>query len=711
MDEVGHGWQSWRDGVLARQLCHMLRFFEHMSGGQDMRGLALASMLFLLCSNSAGAADLSAPPKSGIDSADLDTRVRPQDDFYTYAVGGWIQRVHGPAYMPGWSANRELQLRVYEELDKDIRQLAQNRGADANQRKLADFYASYMDIAHIDAAGLQPLTSWLKSFDQAAAPRDVVRAIAMLSAHGLDLGLGTWIHPDDQDPTHYIADFVQSDLALPERDYYLSDEPRFTKMREAYRGHVERILALAGSKHAADEARGIVSLETQLARAQWTEVAKRVPGATTHRQTRAQLSTATPGLDLALFADGIGIPADTVRYNLSEPDYFATYGKLLNNVPLPTWRAYLRFRLLDHLARFLPAPYRDEADRFYTMTLQGATAARPRWLRAMGVLEDAMGDALGQLYVQRHFPPEARAQAMHVLDNVAAAFRQRIRAADWLSETSKQGALAKLDQLVIRMGAPDRIKDYSSLATRADDPIGNWLRARALLWQFEVDKLGRPVDREEWTMSPQSVNGYYSVSRNQVVLPAALLQPPYFQMDADDAVNYGGLGFFIAHELTHAFDRAGSQYDGLGKRVEWMSATDRGEFERRTRALIAQYSGYELASGFRLDGELTIGENIADNSGLAIAYDAYQLARGNHPASVLDGFTGDQRFFLSFARIWAEEPVATPAGITRALADTHAPDHYRVIGAVANQEAFYRAFKVKQGDRMFLPAAKRTRLW
>ncbi|MBV8157310.1 MAG: M13 family metallopeptidase, partial [Dyella sp.] len=418
-----------------------------------------------------------------------------------------------------------------------------------------------------------------------------------------------------------------------------------------------------------------------------------------------------PGLDLTLFADGIGIPATVARFNVSEPDYFATYGTLLIEVPVPVWRAYLRLRLIDHLARFLPQQYREEADRFFSRKVYGATASRPRWLRAMGVLEDTMGDALGQLYVQRHFSPEAQARARTVLDNVITAFRQRIEASDWLSDTSKHGALSKLDHLVIRMGAPDHIHDYSSLVTRPADPVGNWMRARALLARFEIDKLGHPVDREEWTMSPQSVNGYYSVSRNQVVLPAALLQPPYFQAGADDAVNYGGLGFFIAHELTHAFDRAGSQYDGLGKRVEWMTPQDRAEFERRAHALIDQYNGYEVAPGQHLNGELSIGENIADNSGLAIAYDAYLIARHHQPAPVLDGFTGEQRFFLGFARIWASEPIKTQADITQALADTHAPDSFRVIGAASNQDVFYQAFQVKEGAPMFLPPAKRTRLW
>jgi predicted metalloendopeptidase len=656
----------------------------------------------------------AAPPTplaSGIALIDLDRSARPQDDFYQFAVGGWIKRVKGPAYMPGWSANRELQLGVYEALDKDMQRLVKAPDATANERKLADIYVSYTDVAGIDAVGLRPLAPYLEKFDAAATPGDIVSAIAMLSAQGLDLGIGTWVHADDEDPTRYLADFVQSDLGLPERDYYLGAEPRFATVRDAYRQHVERVLALSGLNDAASNADAIVALETRMAEAQWTQVATRVPGATSHRHTRAQLVAAFPGLDMTRFADGVGIARSTDRFNVSQPDYFVAYGKLLTGVPVPVWRAYLRLRLIDHLARFLPHAYRDEADRFFSGTVYGATGSRPRWLRAMGVLEETMGDALGQVYVQRHFPPEAQARARIVLDNVIAALRKRIEASDWLSPASRRGALSKLDHLVIRMGAPDRIRDYASLTTRPDDAVGNWMRARTLRARYDIDKLGRPVDREEWTMSPQSVNGYYSVSRNQVVLPAALLQPPYFQAGADDAVNYGGLGFFIAHELTHAFDRAGSEYDGFGKRVEWMTPRDRAEFKRRTQALVAQYGRYEVAPGHRLDGELTIGENIADSAGLAIAYDAYRIALGHRPAPVLDGFSGDQRFFIGFARTWASEPITTQTGITQALADTHAPDRWRVIGAVANQDAFYTAFRVRKGDAMFLSPAERTRLW
>jgi predicted metalloendopeptidase len=622
-----------------------------------------------------------------------------------------MAHVQGPAYLPGWSANRELQLHVYEALDRDMQRVAKAPDADADARRLADLYAAYMDTSRIDAAGLAPIEPYLKQFDAAAGPADLVRAMAMLSAHDLDIGMGLWVHPDDQEPTRYLADFYQADLGLPDRDYYLSDEPHQTAIRDAYRGHVARLLAQSGVADSDALAQGIVDLEKRLAAAQWTEVAKRVPGATSHRVSRADLATAAPGFDLAVFADGIGIPATVERFNVGQPDFFAAYGKALSEVPLPVWRAYLRYRLLDHLARFLPAPYRTEADNFWTLTVAGATGIRPRWLRAMGMLEDAMGDALGRLYVQNHFPPEAKARATHVLDTVIAAFRHRIETSDWMSDTSKKGALAKLDKLVIRMGAPDHIRDYSSLKTSPDDAVGNWLRARALLAKLDVDKLGKTVDREEWTMSPQSVNGYYSVGRNQVVLPAALLQPPYFTAEADDAANYGGLGFFIAHELTHAFDRAGSQYDGTGKREEWMTPQDRGEFERRAKALIAQFDRYEVAPGQHLNGELTIGENIADTSGLAIALDAYRLSLAGKKAPVLDGFTGIQRFYLGFARTWASEPVKGDAGIAAALADTHAPDNWRVTGAVANQDAFYEAFPVKPGDKTFLPPAQRTRIW
>ena len=652
-------------------------------------------------------------PVSGIVADDLDRSVRPQDNFYEYAVGGWIRRLQAPAYMPGWGSNRELQLSIYETLNGDMLRIEKSLGAkaNANELKLADIYASYMDLERIDAAGLRPIDSYLKQFDAAKNSEDVVRAIARLSADGLDLGIGTWVHPDDEDPSRYIHDLVQADMGLPERDYYLSDEARFSGIRADYASHVERILALLGIKNARMRAQAVVTLETRLAQAQWTQIATRVPGATAHRVSRKQLANQFPGLDLTLYITGIGVPDGVDRFNVSQPSYFTAFGALLTQVPVAVWRDYMRLRLIDHLARFLPAPYRDEADNFFTKKLYGAMATRPRWLRAMGVLEDTMGDALGQFYVERHFSPEAKARATTLLNNVVAAFRQRIRVSAWLGETSREAALSKLDHLVIRMGAPDRIRDYSRLITRRDDAVGNWMRARALLSTLQVEKLGRPVDREEWTMSPQSVNGYYSVSRNQVVLPAALLQPPFFRADAEDAVNYGALGFFIAHELTHAFDRAGSQYDGVGKRVEWMAPQDRSEFERRAQALIAQYDRYEVAPGHRINGELTVGENLADNSGLAIAHDAYSLSLDGRPSPMIDGFTGDQRFYLGFARIWASEPIKTQSAVNGALADTHAPDSWRVMGAVMNQDAFYEAFDVKAGDKMFLQPRVRVRIW
>ncbi|MDY0747731.1 M13 family metallopeptidase [Paucibacter sp. R3-3] len=683
-----------------------------------MQGSFLAPVLALLLvvSGISAAPCLAqgAQPPSGVYLDDQDANVRPQDDFYAHAVGGWIARVKGPAYLPGWSASRELQLNVYEGLDRDIQSLAAEPHATPNQRKLAEFYTSYMDVDRIDAAGLRPLQRYFREIDGATGPRGIVRAMALLSSQGLDIGFGVWVHADDEAPERYLADFVQSDLSLPERTYYVSTEPHYAGLREAYLGHVERVLTLAGVKDPARQAKAIVAMETRLATAQWTQVATRVPGATTHRSQRAQLASQFPGLDLELYAQGIGIRAEAARFNVSQPSYFTAFGQQLREVPPEVWQAYLKYRLIDHLARFLPAPYRDEADRFYTFTLAGATGTRPRWLRAIGAIEATMGDALGELYVQRHFPPAAKARAQVVLDDVIAAFRERIETSDWLSETGKRGAIAKLDKLVIRLGAPDRIHSYAGLHIDRMDPVGNWMRARALLSSFEVGKLQRPVDREEWTMSAQSVNGYYSVSRNQVVLPAALLQPPYFQAGADDAVNYGALGFFIAHELSHAFDRAGSQYDGAGRRVEWMSAADRAEFERRAHALIEQYGGYEVAPGQHLNGELTIGENIADNAGLAIAHAAYERALRRSPTTkgeTLDGLNADQRFFLGFARIWASEPIKSAADIRQALSDTHAPDRLRVIGAAMNQEAFYKAFDARSGDAMFMPPEKRTNIW
>ncbi|WP_044560725.1 M13 family metallopeptidase [Azospirillum sp. B4] len=677
-----------------------------------MRRLALALAWFLLSSGlSSGAAFAQSGPASGIQEADLDRATRPQDDFYRFAVGGWIDRTQGPAYMPGWNAGREMQLGVYEALNRDLQALGTAPGGDPNNAKLADLYAGFMDEAAIGAAVLAPLKAQLAQIDAARTPADITRAIAMLGAHNLDIGFGVWVHADDQDPTRYLADFVQSDLGLPDRDYYVDDAPRFKSIHDAYRGHVERVLTLSGVSNAGALAKAVVTLETRLATAQWTETATRVPGATAHRQDRAALATVAPGLDLALYASAVGIPDSVRHFNVGQDSFFTAYGRLLTGTPAPVWRAYLRLRLLDNVARLLPRPYREEADAFYGATLRGATASRPRWLRAMGYIEDTMGDALGRLYVQRYSSPETERKARQVLDTIVQAFRQRIQTLAWMGPESRRGALAKLDQLVIRLGAPDHIRDYTGLTTDPHDPVGNWLRARGLQFRETIAKLERPVDREEWTMTPQSVNGYYSVSRNQVVLPAALLRPPNFQVDADDAVNYGALGWFIAHELSHAFDRAGSRYDGRGARVEWMTPQDRAEFEKRAQAVVAQYARYEATPGHPLDGELTVGENIADISGLAIAYDAYHQALNGRPAPVLDGWTGDQRFFLAFARQWAAEPIKTEKDLNQALADTHAPAPFRVKGSLVNLDAYYQAFDVRPGDGMYVRPADRVHIW
>lgn len=667
-------------------------------------------LLGLLVGSTSSALPPTARPDSGIHRTDQDSGTRPRDDFYRFAVGGWIAHQKGPDYLPGWSAGRELQLDVYAKLRSELQRVATLPAEDAEQQKLADLYASYVDEPRIEALGLQPLAPTLAAIDAAADPEALARVMGQLVAVGIDMPLDLWVHPDDREPTRYLVDFAQGRLGLPDRDYYLSHEARFAGTLDAYRRYVERVLADAGSADAPAEAKAIVALETQLASAQWTEKANRVAGATSHRIARGDLARFAPGLDMAGFADAIGLADAATVVNISQPDYFAAVGRALGATPVATWRAYLRFRVISSLSLFLPRAYRESSSDFYGRTLSGSTTSRPRWLRGVGFVEDTMGDALGKLYVKRYFPPEAKRRATLVLDHVVAAFRQRIQALDWMNAQSRTEALAKLDQLVIRLGAPDRTRDYSALVTDRSDLIGNLTRARALEFRFQLDKVARTVDREEWSMSPQSVNGYYSVSRNQVVLPAALAQPPYFQNEADDAANYGGLGWFFAHELSHAFDSNGSHYDGHGLRREWMAQADRAEFERRAKRLVAQYHRYEVAPGLPLDGELSLGENIADVSGLAIAHAAYRTSLGGREAPVIDGLTGDQRFFLGFARIWAAAPM-TDKDVNRALAETHAPPQFRVNGAVSNLDAFYAAFDVKAGDRMFIAPEDRVRLW
>jgi predicted metalloendopeptidase len=469
------------------------------------------------------------------------------------------------------------------------------------------------------------------------------------------------------------------------------------------------VLSLAHDSSATADASAILAFETTLAAAQWTSVENRDPVKTYNRIELAALERFAPGLHWNHFVADLGLNGRTSYVNISEPTYFRALGKLVQDTPVSVWRAYFRWSVINYYSPFLSTPFGQEQAAFSRL-LSGAASSRPRWLRAVGYVDDRMDDALGRAYSDRYFTAETRARAETLIRNLAGEFSRRIEALDWMSADTKREAQAKLAMLTIKLGQPAHATNYTALRTSPTDLIGNTIRARLFKYDRDIDKLGTAIDRNEWSMSALAVNGSYSAVRNEIILPAALIQPPYFQSKADDAVNYGGLGWFIAHELSHAFDNRGNQYDSRGNLRDWWTPNDHAQFAKRSAALVAQYSQYQPVPGMHINGELTVGENIADNLGLAIAYDAYHHSLGGRTPTVLDGLTGDQRFFMSFAAIWAGRD--TDANLVRMIkTDTHSPGPFRVRGTVVNQDPFYAAFDVHDGDGMYVPPSKRVQIW
>lgn len=668
-----------------------------------MRLLPSLSLLIVLAV--AGSSPCAAQ-KSGVDTSAFDRTVRPQDDFYTYVNGRWIQRVRIPDYLGAWSRGFELQVRLYEQVKAILERLSARRGTlTGDERRLADIFTSYMDTRSIEARGTTGLSGELRSIRAIRSPAGVVAAMARQVRLGIDNPLAVQVHPDDRNPSRYIADLNQSGLSLPNREYYSRTDSQALEIRARFRTHVRRVLELTGRPPRGDAGVEVLALETLLAQSQWSAVQNRDPGKTYNRFAPADLHSSAPGADWRRYIALTGLSTRVDSINVSQPSYLARLARLIDSVPPSTWSAYFEFHLADQLSAVLPARFADEQQTF-AGAVYGAATQRPRWLRAVGFVEDHMPDAIGRLWVAEHVPAQAERQARQIVAHVAAAFEKRMAALDWMSATTKPEALAKLASLRIKLGSPPSWHDYSGLRTVPDDAVGNTLRLSAYEYERSMSRLSQPVDRDAWEMTPETVNGYYSARRNEVVLPAALMQPPYFSVDADDAANYGGFGWFVAHELSHAFDTRGAEYDARGNARQWWTREDRERFVARTTALAEQYSSY-VVGGRTVDGRLTVGENIADNSGLAVAFDAYRRALDGRDAPVLDGLTGDQRFFASFATIWAMK--TRPAGV--AAGDTHSPNQVRVNGALRNQDAFHAAFDVRPGDAMYIAPDARVRIW
>lgn len=684
--------------------------FQSNRFAQLVVAAACAGMLAGCSSDRAVTPDADAIA-SGVRKENFNQSTRPQDDFYEHVNGQWIATTEIPADKSNYGVFSALEDKAEIDLKAIVEQAAANSSASAEQQKIGDFYASFLDEAKVEELGLKPLEAEFKRIDAIRTPRDLAVAIGRMQRLGVGQPFAYFVSIDEKNSSTYISYVYQNGLGMPDRDYYLSSDPKMQSVREKYVIYLRDLLSASGTneKDATAVAGRIAALETRLANAQWTRVENRDANKTYNKFTVAEVQKLMPAFDWRAFFEGAASPR-VDSFIVTQPSFFKSFGVAVKEVPLAHWREYLRYKLIDAYAAYLPAKIVTIDFEFGGRVLSGTTELRPRWKRAIDAVENNIGDMLGRVYVEKHFPQEAKARVQVLVANLTKAYAAGIDQLEWMSAATKQQAHAKLAKFTPKIGYPDKWKDWSALAVKRDDLIGNVMRATQIEYDREIAKIGGPIDKTEWHMTPQTVNAYYSPPANEIVFPAAILQPPFFDVKADDAVNYGGIGSVIGHEISHGFDDQGRHYDGDGNLKSWWTDADDSEFRKRADALVKQFASYTPLPGKQINGELTLGENIADLAGVAMAYRAYQLALAGKPAPELDGFTGDQRFFIGYAQVWARR-YRDDELLKRLMTDSHSPSEYRVNGIVVNQPAFYTAFNLKEGDKMFLPPDKRVKIW
>jgi putative endopeptidase len=652
---------------------------------------------------------VTTPTRSGIDLRWVDPAVRPQDDLFAHLNGRYLREHEIPADRAQDGAFRDLRDRAEADVRAIVEDAASADGADA--RKIAALYASFMDVDRVEALGTTPLQPLL---DEVAAAPDKAALAAVLGRRqrqGRVALFGTYVSTDAKNSSRYLVHLSQSGLGLPDESYYRDDT--YAEIRTAYVAHLHRLAGLVGLDDPARVAEQVMDLETALAAASWDRVTNRDAEKTYTLMTLPALRTNAPGFDwepwLAALQPPEGALAEVV---VRQPAFVVAAATLWAERPLAQWQAWLAIRTASACADYLNEALVEEDFAFYGRTLSGTPELRERWKRGVSLVEGALGEAVGQLYVERHFPPAAKERMVTLVANLVEAYRQSISTLDWMSPETRERALAKLARFTPKIGYPDKWKDYSALQVRADDLLGNVLRAGEWETDHELAKIGKPIDRAEWLMTPQTVNAYYHPRMNEIVFPAAILQPPFFDADADDAANYGGIGAVIGHEIGHGFDDQGSKYDGDGNLTDWWAADDRAEFERRAKALIAQYDALTPAGlpGHHVNGALTVGENIGDLGGLTIALKAYRIATAGQEPPVIDGFTGLQRVLLGWAQVW-RAVTRDEEAVRRLAVDPHSPPDLRCNAVVTNLDSFHEAFEVRETDALFTPPGQRVRIW
>jgi putative endopeptidase len=647
-------------------------------------------------------------PKSGIDKTQFDPSVRPQDDLYRSVNGKWLKEAVIPSDRPADGAFFSLRERSEKQVKTVIEDAAKTK-ENADAQKISDLYASFMDEAKVEKLGLMPIQSELDAVSAVKDKSGLIRELAALQRVGVPGLFSIFVMTDAKKSDQYIAYINQGGLGLPNESYYR--DPKYDSLRTAYVTHIGKMLALAKIPDAQKAAAQIMAIETAIAKGHWDNVQTRDADKTYNKFSRAQVKGLASGLDLDLWFEGMGAK-EIEEVVVREPSFMTDLAKTVGLFSIDDWKTYLTWHVINARAPMLSEPFVMEDFEFSSKTLLGTPEILPRWKRGVALVEASLGQAVGKLYVEKFFPPEAKEKMKVLVANLIEAYRVDIQALDWMSAETKKKALEKLSKFTPKIGYPDKWRDYSKLEIKRDDLVGSQRRVAEFVLNYQLNKLGKPVDRSEWIMTPQTVNAYYNPGMNEIVFPAAILQPPFFDLKADDAVNYGGIGAVIGHEIGHGFDDQGAKYDGDGNLKDWWTAEDKKEFQKRTKALIEQYNAFEPRQlpGQHVNGALTIGENIGDLGGLTIAYKAYMISLKGKDSPTIDGFTGPQRLFIGWAQVWRAK--YRDAALSRRLAtDPHSPPEFRCNGVVRNLTEFYDAFGVIEGDKLWMPAKDRVRIW
>jgi len=652
--------------------------------------------------------------QKALDKANMDLTVKPGNDFFEYAGGTWLK--DNP--IPDDKTSYGKFDKVYEKSISDVKSILEEAAANASKasqgsldQKMGYFYASGLDTNTIDKIGYEPIKPIFQKIDAITTVPQILNFVSFLHLHAISSMFGMGIEQDLMNSKVYRIYISQDGIGLPDRDYYLESDARSQEIRSEYMKYVQKLFEMideAPEKAAAD-AKVIMSIETQLAKASNTRLEDRNMQALYNPTSKADLIKKFPNLLFENYFNDMSIKSDDPIV-VTQPKFFAQLNTMIPEVSINDWKTYLRWNVINESTGILSSPFVNESFHFYGTILSGQKTISPRWKRISGAANNYLGEAVGQLYVKKFFPPEAKERMIQLVKNLQAAYAKRLAKVELMTDSTKTKAIEKLHAVTVKIGYPDKWKDYTKLDIKKDSYYDNVMNARAFLVRENLDKLGKPVDPTEWGMTPQTVNAYYNPLNNEIVFPAAILQPPFFNLNADDAVNYGAIGMVIAHEMTHGFDDQGRHFNKDGNMIDWWSPKDAENFNIRTKVLADQFSGFVAVDSLHVNGELTLGENIADNGGLNIAYDAFQIALNGKVPSKIDGFTADQRFFLGYAQVWMEN-IRKEELMRRIKEDVHSPARFRVNGALSNINKFYDAFDVKPGDSLYVAPEKRVKIW